>query len=127
MTFFTYDDDEIEPDTREVLEASSVLQITEFRLFELAYFHWFGEPTSEQRIERYYSGYMFKSIAPFWVRHFCRDVIARDKNGDLDPTEFGVFPAPESDSMVNKGIRYTFVVLLIMTTIHLVAILVSNY
>lgn len=127
MTFFTYDDEEIEPDTREVLEASSVLQITEFRLFELAYRRWFGEATSEERIERYYCGYMFKAIAPFWVRHYCRDVIAHDKTGDLDPTDFGVFPAPESDSMVHKGIRYTFVVFLVMTSIHLVAILVANY
>ncbi len=127
MTFFTCDDDEVEPDTRDVLKASAELQITEFRLFELAYHRWFGEALSEQRMERFYAGYMFKAIAPFWVRHYCRDVIGRAKSGRLDPREFGVFPAPLSDSKFNRGIRYSFVVFVVITTLHLVAVLVANY
>ena len=127
MTFFTYDDDEIAQDTRDVLEASSELQITEFRLFELAYFRWFGEYLSEERMERIYTGYMFQAIAPFWVRHFCREVLDHAKSGILDPAEFGVFPLPVSQSMLDRGIRYSFVVVLVITTLHLVAILVSNY
>lgn len=127
MTFFTYDDDEIEPDTRDVLEASAELQITEFRLFELAYHRWFGEFLSEQKMEQFYTGYMFNAIAPYWVRQFCRDVIERAKRGQLDPREFGVFPAPISDSMFNRGVRYGFVVFVVITTLHLVAVLVANY
>ena len=127
MTFFTYDDDEIEQDTRDVLDASSELQITEFRLFELAYYRWFGERLSEQKIERFYTGYMFKASAPFWVRHFCREVMDHAAIGDLDPKQFGVYPVPVSDSRFNQGIRYGFAVFLIITTLHLVAILVANY
>lgn len=127
MTFFTYDDDEIAQDTRDVLAASSELQITEFRLFELAYFRWFGEHLGEEKIERFYVGYMFKATAPFWVRHFCREVLEHAKTGELDPTKFGVFPVPVSHGLVNRGIRHGFVILLVIATLHLVAFLVANY
>ena len=128
MTFFSYDDDdEVEQDTLDVLSASAILEITEFRLFELAYQRWFGEPPLEQKLEPIYTAYMFRANAPFWVRQFCRDVMARDRTGTLDPTEFGVYPAPEIETMFNRGIRYTMVVLLVMVTLHLVAVLVANY
>ena len=51
MTFFTFDDDEVPPDTRHVLQASAMLQIREFRLFELAYQRCFGEEPPEDRLE----------------------------------------------------------------------------
>lgn len=128
MTFFSYDDDdEIEQDTLDVLSASSILEITEFRLFELAYQRWFGEAPAEKKMESLYSIYMFRSNAPFWVRQFCRDVMAREQTGTLDPREFGVFPAPEAVSMLQRGVGYSLVVLFIMLTLHLVAILVSKY
>lgn len=127
MTFFSYDDDDIEQDALDVLSASAVLEITEFHLFELAYERWFGEPPVEENVEPVYTRYMFRAIAPFWVRQFCRDVMAREKMGVLDPREFGVFPRPESDTMVNRGLRYGMIILFVMLTLHLVAILVSKY
>lgn len=127
MTFFSYDDDEVAQDTLDVLEASSILQITEFHLFELAYRRWFGDAPAEKRLESIYTAYMFRAIAPFWVRQFCRDVMARERSGCLDPAEFGVLPVPESASMVQRGVRYSMVVVLVMLALHLVAILVSQY
>ncbi len=127
MTFFSYDDDDIEQDTLDVLSASSILEITEFRLFELAYERWFGEPPVQEKLESVYTLYMFRESAPFWVRQFCREVLARDKNGVLDPTEFGVFPTPHSETMLQRGLSYGMVVLFVMLTLHLIAILVSKY
>ena len=127
MTFFTYDDDDIEQDALDVLSASAVLEITEFHLFELAYERWFGEPPVEEKMESVYTRYMFRASAPFWVRQYCREVMAREKMGLLDPKEFGVFPTPESETMVNRGLRYGMVILFVMLTLHLVAILVSKY
>lgn len=127
MTFFTYDDDGIEQDTLDVLTASSALEITEFRLFELAYERWFGEPPMAEKLESIYTRYMFRANAPFWVRQYCREVMARENSGALDPKEFGVFPAPESDSMVQRGLRYGMVILFVMLTLHLIAILVAKY
>jgi hypothetical protein len=127
MTFFSYDDDNIEQDALDVLSASAVLEITEFHLFELAYERWFGEPPIEEKMESVYSRYMFRASAPFWVRQFCREVMARDEMGVLDPKEFGVFPMPESETMVNRGLRYGMIILFVMLTLHLIAILVSKY
>lgn len=127
MTFFSYDDDDIEQDTLDVLSASSILEITEFRLFELAYERWFGEPPLEEKMESVYTRYMFRANAPFWVRQFCREVMVRERMGILDPTDFGVFRAPEAETMVQRGIGYSLVVLLVMLTLHLIAVLVSKY
>lgn len=127
MTFFTIDEDEVPQDTRDVLAASAVLEITEFRLFELAYTRWFGEPASEKKVERYYEVYMFRAIAPFWVRQFCREVMDQARLDRLDPTQFGVFPLPESETMFQRGIRYSMVVAFVMLILHLVAIIVAGY
>lgn len=127
MTFFSYDDDDIEQDALDVLSASSVLEITEFHLFELAYERWFGEPPLQEKLESVYTLYMFRANAPFWVRQYCREVLTREKNGMLDPTEFGVFPAPHSQTMFQRGLGYGMVIVFVMLTLHLIAILVSNY
>ncbi|NIR28368.1 MAG: hypothetical protein GWN84_03375 [Gammaproteobacteria bacterium] len=127
MTFFTIDDDQIAPDTRDILSASAILEITEFRLFELAYERWFGKPAVEKEIERFFVGYMFRSIVPHWVRQFCRDVLTLDAAGKLVPRDFGVFPRPESHTMVQRGIRYLATVIFVVVTLHIVAILVTQY
>jgi hypothetical protein len=127
MTFFSYDEDEIDQDTRNVLSGSSILQITEFHLFELAYQRWFGEDASEQKIESYYTHYMFQQRVPFWVRQFCREVMEQDQHDALNPAEFGVFPVPVSATMVQRGFRLGLIVIFVIATLHLIAILVSNY
>ncbi len=127
MTFFTFDEDEITPDEQDVLSASSILHITEFHLFELAYKQWFGEDAGAQDIERFYTPYMFGAVVPHWVRQYCRDVLACDREGRLDPKDFGVFPREVSETMFQRGIRYAFVIVFIMVTLHLVAFLVASY
>lgn len=124
MTFFTLDEDDIPPDERDVLTVSAVLQITEFRLFELAYQRWFGEATSEQAIERFYAAYMFQAVVPPWVRQYCRAVLERDRAQSLDPTEFGVYPHEENLSTFQRGINYILVVSFVVVTLHLIAILI---
>ncbi len=127
MTFFTIDDDDLAPDARDILSASAILEITEFRLFELAYERWFGEPAAERDIERFFVGYMFRSIVPHWVRQFCREVLTLDAAGKLVPRDFGVLPRPESQTMVQRGIRYFATVIFVVATLHIVAILVTRY
>jgi hypothetical protein len=126
MTFFTLDEDEIPPDELEVLRVSSILQITEFHLFELAYHRWFGKNANEAHIEKHFTAYMFGRMVPPWVRQFCRDVLRRDRDGTLNPTEFGVFPREESLSQYQRGINYILVIVIIVLTLHLVAVLVAT-
>lgn len=126
MTFFTSDDETIPQDTRDVLAASSLLQITEFHLFELAYERWFGKQVKESELEACFARYMFASQVPFWVRNYCRDVSTTDNKGLLDPLDFGVLPRVVPDTWARRGLRHAMVLLLLITVMHLVAILVST-
>lgn len=126
MTFFTSDDDTVPQDTRDVLAASSLLQITEFHLFELAYARWFGRPAREGELEACYARYMFAFDAPFWVRQFCRDVEVSESRGTLVPGDFGVVHHEIPETRMRRGLRYTWVMILLVVTLHLVAILVSR-
>ena len=126
MTFFTSDDDTVPQDTRDVLAASCLLQITEFRLFELAFERWFGRPAREGELEACFARYMFAFQAPFWVRQFCREVEVTDRRGVLDPRDFGVLPREVPDTLMRRGLRHASMLLLLVVTMHLVAILVSR-
>ena len=125
MTFFTDDDHTVPRDTREVLDASSLLQITEFHLFELAHSRWFGKPACEQDLEPIFARYMFKAVAPHWVRQFCRDVASSERDGTLDPVDFGVYPRIVPDTWVRRGLRHAAALATLVIALHLIAILVS--
>ena len=126
MTFFTSDDHTVPRDTREVLAASCLLQITEFHLFELAYARWFGRPAKEGELEECFARYMFAHDAPFWVRQYCRDVEITENDGILDPGDFGVVPREVPDTWARRGLRHVSVLMLLVITLHLVAILIST-
>lgn len=125
MTFFTDDDHTVPPDTREVLDASALLQITEFHLFELAHERWFGKPAREQDLENIFARYMFAATAPHWVRQFCRDVADSERRGELDPIDFGVYPRIVPDTWMRRGLRHTMALATVVIALHLIAILVS--
>lgn len=108
-----FDETTLDTNVLDVLEAAALLEITEFRLFHIAYDWWHGSTTSDEAIERYYLPYMFRDRVPAWVRHFARHVIARDEAGDLDATEFGIMPRPVSMDMYNKGLRHMLCLIVI--------------
>ena len=62
----------ITDDTEQVLYAASVLNVSEFRLFELAYEDWFGEPAREAFLEAVYMPYVVCGTTPVWVRSYAR-------------------------------------------------------
>ncbi len=111
-------DPEAPPDVGQVLEASSLLDITEFELFRLAFVHWFGHRPEERRLERAFAVYMFRQVAPLWVRDFARRVVEAAAAGPLDRAAFGVSPRAGSARMVSRGLR--FAVALIVTLAVLV-------
>ena len=77
----------------EVLTVAALLDITEFRVFTIAYWRWFGRRSGARAMERYYANYMFHSIVPHWVHHFTREVLARARVGTLKAADYGVHPA----------------------------------
>ena len=66
---------ELSVDSRQVVSAANVLNVTEFRLFELAYREWFGCTGKEVELEKLYALYWFTGLAPDWVRHYSRQVL----------------------------------------------------
>jgi hypothetical protein len=127
LTFFTFDEDQLDPDESLVLGASSLLQITEFQLFELAYERWFGAQAPAQRMEGHFCAYMFGAVVPLWVRQYCREVLDRDRVGTLDPRDFGVLPRQATDTMLQQGVRYALTLLFVLGGLHLAAFLVAKY
>lgn len=96
-----------------VLDAAAVLEVTEFRLFELAFTDWYGKRARETVIERYFVAYMFADRIPSWVRHFSRKIMTLYNQGRLDPKNFGVFPRLPSARMRLAAKIYAAVLLII--------------
>jgi hypothetical protein len=51
-------------DIKDVIISASLLQISEFRFFQLSYAHWYGRDISEREIEHIFITYMFSSFVP---------------------------------------------------------------
>lgn len=87
---FFFHDDPLSDDALLVLNAAAKLDTTEFRLFELAYKDWYGRLCKNSVMESYFTPYMFDNIVPFWVRAFCRKVLAFHGDSQKARSTFGL-------------------------------------
>jgi hypothetical protein len=86
--YFHEKKDITEKDIAQTIMSSSLLQVSEFRFFELSYSRWYGRDLSEKRMEYFFSDYMMRRQVPLWVRHLSREVQSRYFKGTLDPYEY---------------------------------------
>lgn len=112
-------DEHLAPDVDSVLNATALLDVTEWDFFNLAYNRWHGEPAEESAMEPIFAAYMFKDVVPVWARHFARLVERLYRRGVLDRQALGVDRLASSKQMVSRGMRYgvllvTVIVALIM-------------
>ncbi len=77
------------PDFGDVIKAAEALRISEYDFFRLAFRRWSGREPEDEALERAFVNYMFHQAVPTWVRHFSRDVLAREGAGNLSLAEFG--------------------------------------
>jgi hypothetical protein len=63
-------------DAEQVYYTASILNVSEFRLFELAYQEWFGESGAEACLEAAYMAYVVCGSTPVWVRNYVRKTLA---------------------------------------------------
>lgn len=112
-----FDEKSMASDVVDVLEATSLLEVSEFEFFKLAYQRWYGVAIGDKEIEPIYLAYMFKEKVPAFVRGFAREVIERANEGEIDPREFGVVPRPLTMDMYNRGLRAILWVTVIMGTL----------
>jgi hypothetical protein len=115
-----YFDEDIAREQWDLLEASALLQVTEFRVFELSWKQWYGAAPKARVIEVHFRNYMFNHIIPVWVSHFCREIVEKGEVGTLDPRDYGIYQRLPSRRMMRIGQTYTamllvaFIVLLYM-------------
>ena len=70
--------------------AASVLQISEYELFRIAYQNWFNHPISKNRLDTLFKNYLTIGDAPYWVNDFARKAHDKFKAGKLDYKEYGI-------------------------------------
>lgn len=114
-------DENLAPDIDSVLNATALLDITEWDFFNLAYNRWHGEPAKDGIMEPIFAAYMFNDVVPLWVRHFARLVERLYRRGTLDRRELGVDRLPSSSQMVTRGMRYTVMVTAIIVMLIVLA------
>ena len=81
-------------DSQQVHAAAAMLEVTEFRLFELAYYDWFGCSGDEGELEKLYMLYWFTGLVPVWVRHFNRQILSLGGQIGHDVRPTSVMSAP---------------------------------
>ena len=101
-------------DIRRILLSSALLQISEFRFFQIAYRQWYGREISENRMEYIFEVYMYEDIVPHYVRHLTRKVICLFDQGILDPGMFNIDRPKTSPAHRSTGIGYTIMLAIIL-------------
>ena len=115
-------DPDLDPQLRDVLEAAAALDTTEFKIFVMAYVHWFGNRAPPDLIEHHFTAYMFQDIVPHWVHHFARHVLTLSRQGKLDREEFGLKNPPASRHTVLLSRIYTAILTVTMVILLLLAL-----
>ena len=72
---FKISNEAVNGDAQQVEEAAAILNVSEFRLFELAYQDWFGVHGLERNLESVYMPYIVCGTVPCWLRHFVRKTL----------------------------------------------------
>jgi len=96
-----------------VAVSASLLQVSEFKCFQIAYSQWFGHELDEQSMENIFSTYLKELSVPHWVRHFTRKVFYLEVQGKLNPEEFNIFRPVNTRKDRIRGICYSALMLAI--------------
>lgn len=107
-----YFDENVDAEQWDLLEAAALLQVTEFKVFELAYKEWYGVAPKPRVIEVHFRNYMFNQLIPRWVARFCRRIVEQEQAGTLDPRDFGIYQRLPSRRMRLIGKTYAAMLLL---------------
>ncbi len=116
-----YFDEDIDPELWDLLQSSSLLEVKEFDIFELAYKDWFGHAPKPHVSEAHFSRYMFNKKIPVWVRRYSRKVVELHERGELNPRQLGVYTRLPSKRLKRLGTVYTIVLLATMLYLTVVA------
>jgi len=103
-------------DLSAVAQCSSFLDISEFRVFQLAHLEWYGFTMSDRKMEQLFHDYLKRERVPFWVRQFSRKVLALAGEGKLSPQLFDIpLPVVDEDDRA-RGQWYLIVLTIVLVT-----------
>ena len=103
--------DETPVDCVLVANIAGLLEITEFRVFQLAFGEWYGRKIRDYEAEDYFTAFMYHDRVPFWVRRFCHKVQNLHDAGTLNPLDFGIKPKRFENSLLWWAVRGVTVML----------------
>lgn len=116
-----YFDEDVDPELWDLLQTSSLLDIKEFDVFELAYKEWFGHVPQPHVSEAHFANYMFNQQIPIWVRRYTRKVIDLHERDALNPRELGVYRPLPSRKLKRIGKIYTVILLAVLLYLTVLA------
>ncbi|RMG02568.1 MAG: hypothetical protein D6726_07300 [Nitrospirae bacterium] len=101
-----------------VTDASAILQISEYRFFQIAYRQWYGSEGDTKTIDYHFGRYLHNNPPPHWVRSLARRVIKRE----INPAELGI-KIPVSDRTTRiKGILLLILIGLLCIGFYIIVI-----
>lgn len=107
-------------DAQGVVDAAWALRISEFDLFRLAYRRWHHREADEKALEDVFVRYMFEQRVPPWVRHFCREVLARAAARALDPKDFGAHTVRRREPVMQYPRKFIALTMAVMLAGYLI-------
>lgn len=113
-------DPDLPEDVSNVLESAALLEVSEYRVFELSYAAWFSGPGEKKVLDRYFFDYLYRDRVPMWVRSFVREIVERARSGHFDPADYGIVHEPPTPTMIYLGIRYA------VWTVLAVAVIIAS-
>jgi len=121
---FWHIDDRLPANIQAVLDTAALLDITEFRVFELAHVNWYGRRAQTRDIEPLFVDYMFNDIVPPWVAQFTRKVLRLYHEGDqgqVDRGALGLQPTTRKAHYAARGGWYLLTLTLSLALLLLLA------
>ncbi len=96
-----------------VADTAGLLEITEFRVFQLAFGEWYGREIRDHEAEDYFTSFMYFDRVPFWVRRFCHKILDLHEAGNLNPRDYGIVPERFEYRLLRWAVRGMTVILAI--------------
>lgn len=92
-----------------IIQASSLLEISEYRLFQIAHQVWYGHGIPDRRLEKLFHDYLFFETAPFWVGRFAKTILSLYEKGCLDPAKYDIYSPDVDEKELRRGKCYMVV------------------
>ncbi|MEX0729208.1 MAG: hypothetical protein WED00_04150 [Aquisalimonadaceae bacterium] len=116
---------DLDPRTRDIIQAAAMLEISEFDFMAIAFREWYGKEPACEQISAHFRPYMFGGVPPFWAHRLALEVLRLYDDGQLDRSRFGILPPPPATMReVATGIGQ---VLFLLAVLYIIFDTLMNY